>query len=62
MTRAVKTVDCLIMKRTLWVVGLALAVGGCYFDGDRRREIWQREQGAVDDLCYQFDHYFIEPR
>ena len=51
------------MKRFMWLAVLGcLSFGGCVFDADRRREVWQREKAAADDLSYLFDHLFIEPR
>lgn len=41
----------------------AMATGGCiYTDRDRRREVWQREKEAYNELWDLFDHYFVEPR
>ncbi len=47
----------------LAVVTAAVACGGCiYSDRDRRREVWQREKNAYNELWDMFDHYFVEPR
>ena len=52
------------LKRSLLLVVLAaIGTGGCiYSDRDRRREVWQREVEAYNDLWDLFDHYLIEPR
>lgn len=51
------------MKRIAFLALLmGLATGGCLFNADRRREVWQREKEAARDLYYLFDHFFIEPR
>lgn len=42
---------------------VAMGTGGCiYTDRDRRREVWQRQKEAYNDLWDLFDHYFVEPR
>lgn len=42
---------------------VAIGTGGCiYTDRDRRREVWQREKEAYNELWDLFDHYFVEPR
>lgn len=53
------------VKRSIaWLgLGLLLATSGCiYSDRDRRRDVWQREKEAYNELWDMFDHYFIEPR